>query len=261
VQLNQHRGGSGEPLVLVHGIGSRWQIWSPVLERLEAERDVLAFDLPGFGDSPMPPPGTPPGIASLTTLVSEYLDEVGLERPHVAGNSLGGWIALELAKRGAVRSATALSPGGFATGTDNTYARVSLAIAVSGARRMAPRADRLMRRPRMRQFAFNQMVVHPKRLTPGEAADNIRALANAPWFDESLKAVRAEQFSGGERIDVPVTVAWGEKDRLLLPRQAKRAARLIPQGRHVTLTGCGHVPMSDDPEQVKAVILEGSSPV
>ncbi len=116
MELNYHRAGAGEPLVLLHGIGSRWQIWEPVIGALAAEREVIALDLPGFGASPMPPTGTPAGIGSLTELVSEFIDQIGLERPHVAGNSLGGWLALELAKRGNVRSATGLSPPASPTG-------------------------------------------------------------------------------------------------------------------------------------------------
>ena len=91
-----HRAGSGEPLLLLHGIGSRWQVWRPVLGRLACSRDVVALDLPGFGQSPMPPPGTPPGAASLTGLVCDFLDSIGWQAPHVAGNSLGGQVTLEL---------------------------------------------------------------------------------------------------------------------------------------------------------------------
>ena len=106
MNLNYKRAGSGEPLVLIHGIGSRWQMWEPVIPLLQPHRDVIALDLPGFAQSPPPPPGTPPGIDSLVRLVAEFFPSLGIERPHVAGNSLGGWIALELAKRGLVRSAT-----------------------------------------------------------------------------------------------------------------------------------------------------------
>ena len=259
MRLNHHRAGAGEPLVLIHGIGSRWQIWSPVLDRLAVQHDVVALDLPGFGDSPMPPPGTPPGSASLATLVSEFLNEIGIERPHVAGNSLGGLIALELAKRGGVRSATALSPAGFYNGPEAAYSRASLQLAVRAARRIAPRAQRLLRTPLGRRLALGQMLAHPERMPAADAAASIRAMASAPWFDETLAAIRRERFGGGKRIELPVTIAWGEKDRLLLPRQAKRASRLIPRARGVTLLGCGHVPMCDDPEQVARVILKGTA--
>ena len=150
VQLNHHRVGSGEPLVLMHGIGSRWQIWEPVMPRLVTERDVIAIDLPGFGASPMPPPGTPPGVQSLTQLVGEFLEEIGVDRPHAAGNSLGGWISLELAKQGRVRSATGLSPAGFHNDRERIFQRTSLSLTRRGSRLIAPRADLLMRPPAAR---------------------------------------------------------------------------------------------------------------
>lgn len=110
MDLNHHRSGHGDPLLLIHGIGSRWQMWEPVIGTLAAQHEVIAIDLPGFGDSPMPAPGTAPGLDSLTSLVQAFAEQIGVGRPHVAGNSLGGLIALELAKRGQARSATALSP-------------------------------------------------------------------------------------------------------------------------------------------------------
>ena len=92
------RAGSGEPLVLVHGLGGSRRIWAPVIDRLEAEREVIAVDLPGFGESAPLADGTPPTAANLAGAVDELVGELGLERPHLAGNSLGGWVALELAK-------------------------------------------------------------------------------------------------------------------------------------------------------------------
>jgi pimeloyl-ACP methyl ester carboxylesterase len=256
MDLNHHRAGSGDPLVLIHGIGSRWQIWEPVLDALAAEYEVLALDLPGFGASPMPPPGTPPGAESLTTLVEAFLREVGFDWPHVAGNSLGGLIALEMAQRGVARSATALSPAGFASPAETAYARGSLWFGVRAARLVAPSADRLLARPGTRRLALRQFVEHPERLTPAEAAADLRGLAHAPWFDETLPSLRAGEFSDESDIQVPVTVAWGEHDRLLLPRQARRAATEIPKARMVTLRGCGHVPTYDDPGQVARAILD-----
>jgi pimeloyl-ACP methyl ester carboxylesterase len=142
--LNHYRGGEGEPLTLIHGIGSRWQMWEPVLEGLVAHRDVIALDLPGFGVSPMPRPGTPPGGDSLVKLVHEFLTQEGINRPHVAGNSLGGLIALEVARRGLARSATALSPVGFANRPETVGSRSSLWLGVRLARRLAGRAESLL---------------------------------------------------------------------------------------------------------------------
>lgn len=250
----------------MHGIGSRWQMWEPVIDRLAEHHDVIAVDLPGFGASPMPPPGTPPGIDSQIALVSEFLGELGVQRPHVAGNSMGGLLALEMAARGLVRSATALSPAGFASRSEMTYGRVSLWLSVRLARRTARYADTMFATALGRKLGLNLFVARPERLTGAEAAENTRALAGAPWFDATLPALRAFQFADDRDIDVPVTVAWGAKDRLLLPRQARRAARALPRARVLLLDGCGHVPTWDDPDQVARVILEaaaqdGSSPV
>jgi pimeloyl-ACP methyl ester carboxylesterase len=144
--LNYHRQGTGEPLLLAHGIGSRWQVWLPVLERLAAERDVIAVDLPGFGASPPSPPGTPSGIASLTDALEGFLDDLGIDTAHVGGNSLGGSAALELAKRGRTRSATVLSPAGFYNDREWAFARTSLRLSVRIARLLAPNAELILAR-------------------------------------------------------------------------------------------------------------------
>jgi pimeloyl-ACP methyl ester carboxylesterase len=244
--------------MLIHGIGSRWQMWGPVLDRLTPEHEVIALDLPGFGASPMPPGGTPPGLDSLVTLVAEFLRELGIERPHSAGNSLGGLIVLEMARRGLVRSATPLSPAGFATRAENAVARSSLWAGVRIARRLAPRAHSLMRPRPARVLAIGNFVARPTAMPPEEAAANLRALAAAPWFDATLPAIKPMHFQGGKQISVPVTVAWGEKDRILFPRQAVRAAREIPSARMIGLTGCGHLPTYDDAPRVAQVLLEGA---
>jgi pimeloyl-ACP methyl ester carboxylesterase len=259
VQLNHHRVGQGEPLVLLHGIGSRWQMWRPVIDRLAEHHDVIAVDLPGFGSSPMPPPGTAPGIESLIALTSVFLTELGVERPHVAGNSMGGLMALEMATRGLVRSATALSPAGFANRPEMGYGRASLWLSVRLARRTAPRARAMFATATGRRLGLSLFVARPERLSADEAADNTRALAEAPWFDETLPSLRAFEFSDDDEVRVPVTVAWGSKDRLLLPRQARRAAKAIPRARVLMLHGCGHVPTWDDPAQVASVILDGAA--
>jgi pimeloyl-ACP methyl ester carboxylesterase len=182
-----------------------------------------------------------------------------VDRPHAAGNSLGGLVALELAKRGVVRSATGLSPAGFANGPETVLAQIQLRMAVRSARRLADHVKPLAARPRGRKLLFAAFVAHPENVTPHDAIESTRALANAPWFDETLRAVASGGFTGGDQIDVPVTIAWGEKDYLLLRRQAQRAARLIPRARVTILQGCGHVPTYDDPEQVAQILLEGSS--
>jgi pimeloyl-ACP methyl ester carboxylesterase len=259
--LNHHRGGTGEPLLLIHGIGSRWQVWDPVLPLLEPSRDVIAVDLPGFGGSPMSDRPGAPGVEHLADSVCEFLDQLSLEQPHVAGNSLGGWLSLELARRGRARTATALSPAGFWRNRfDVGFIKESLRLTIVATKLLRPVAGPLLEPPAGRIALLGQVFGHPTRVPPGDAADTLRAAADAPSFSETLTAAMAEEFTGGEAIDVPVTIAWGELDRLLMPRQAARAAELIPSARSVWLHDCGHVPTYDDPPQVARVLLEGSSP-
>jgi pimeloyl-ACP methyl ester carboxylesterase len=258
MRLNHHRTGSGEPLVLIHGIGHRWQGWKPVIERLQDQREVIALDLPGFGTSRMPPPGTPPGIVSLTDLVSAFLDELGLERPHVAGNSLGGWIALELAKRGRAASACGISPAGFQSVAESRFSYGSLWLAHRASRRLDGRIERMARWPGAIKLGFGQLTAHPERIPVKELAADVHALASAPWFDATLTAITNASFTGGEQIAVPVTIAWGEQDHLLLPRQAERARQAIPSATVTLEPGWGHVPFYDDPGGVARVLLEAT---
>jgi pimeloyl-ACP methyl ester carboxylesterase len=255
VTLAHVRRGSGPPLVLIHGIGSQWQMWQPVLDRVSREREVVAVDLPGFGDSALLP--TPPTIEALAESVASFLAEIGLAGAHAAGNSLGGAVALAMARAGTARSACVLSPAGFGNMREGTYARAVLLAS----RRMSQRLDRYAEvvsgGPVRRTLAFGHLVARPWRIPADEAAGAMRNLARSPGFEATLEAVREHTF-GGRTFDRPVTVAWGEKDRLLIySRQSARARRLLPDARHVTLHGCGHVPTWDDPERVARVLLEG----
>jgi pimeloyl-ACP methyl ester carboxylesterase len=133
-------------------------------------------------------------------------------------------------------------------------------MSLRAARLLASRADALLQARAARAVALNLFFAHPTRLSPVQAADGLRALAGAPWFESTLPTVGPRAFQGRGSIELPVTIAWGEKDRVLPLRQARRAARAIPNARVVTLYGCGHVPTYDDPEQVAEILLEGSSP-
>jgi pimeloyl-ACP methyl ester carboxylesterase len=244
MRLSHQRRGSGPPLVLIHGIGSQWQMWLPVMDRLAAEREVIALDLPGFGDS-LPIDGAAPSVPELARSVARFVTELGVERPHVAGNSLGGAVALELGRMGAVRSVCALSPAGFAKGWEVRYALASLRLLRAFARSLAPIAGLLARSAGMRRATSWQLTVHPERVPPDEMAGASRK--------------RWSELDAGPPI-VPTTIAWGERDRLLLYRpQSARARTALPAARHVTLTGCGHVPTWDDPEQVGRVLLDASA--
>ncbi|GGT54476.1 hypothetical protein GCM10010207_63030 [Streptomyces atratus] len=122
VSVAYKRTGSGEPLLLLHGIGHHRQAWDPVLPVLAVERDVAAVDLPGFGASSALPDGVPYDLASMAPVLGAFCEELGLDRPHVTGNSLGGLLAPELGREKLVRSVTALSPAGFWTQSERRHA-------------------------------------------------------------------------------------------------------------------------------------------
>jgi pimeloyl-ACP methyl ester carboxylesterase len=253
--ITYDRRGSGTPLVLVHGVGSRWQVWLPVLDRLAAEHDVISVDVPGFGASPRPGRDTPAGVPSLSTLLETFFAELGIGTPHVAGNSMGGWIALELARRGAVASATALDPGGFATRLDNLYIFLTLSTQRLSSHLIRPVASSLFKSALGRSVGFGQMVAHPEHIDPDEAVLSLQGLSDATWFWPTFAQLVTHGFGDGADITAPVTIAWGTKDRLLFPRQAATALAKIPTASFVSLPNCGHLPMYDDPELVCEAIL------
>ncbi|SDM52464.1 alpha/beta fold hydrolase [Nonomuraea jiangxiensis] len=254
MELAYERRGTGEPLILIHGIGHHWQAWLPVLDRLATARTVVAIDLPGFGVSPGLPARTPYTAEALADAVESFCSLLGLRDPHVAGNSLGGYVALELASRGVVSSATALSPVGFWSRPELLYCQSVLRAMRALARSLPVEQHARMAGNRLlRALSAGLLVAHPSRLEPAALVAATRALGGAAGFDETL-----ESFGGlmpPAPPKSPITIAWGEHDRLLPCRQAVRAARWSGQ-RVKLLKGCGHVPMSDDPELVARVILE-----
>lgn len=255
--LASRRLGSGPPLVVVLQLDRDG--WMPVLERLAHEREVVAVDLPGFGDSPPLPDGTTPTVEALAAAVAEWLPGAGLTRPPVAGNSLGAAVALELARSGAAGSAVALSPVGLWTRPEAAYALGSLRVAHAMARACAERPGRIADHSIGRTLAFWQLTARPWRIPAAAAAGALRNLARSPGFEPTRRAAGAYRLRAfTPEVPVPVTVAWGTRDLMTPPHQALRAARLLPGARHVALRGCGHSPMSDDPEQVTRAVLDAT---
>lgn len=252
------RRGDGPPLVLLHGLGSARQAWDPVLDALAERFDVLAVDLPGFGESAALPADVEPLPAVIAANVASFLDAHGVVAPHVAGNSLGGWVALELAAIRPLRSLTLLSPAGLWRGRTPLYNRVSLRATRWAARHFTGLAGRLVRYRVARILILGQTHGQPSRLSPGYARMAVRAMGTAPGFDATMKATEPRCYRAGPPFDAPVTVAFGAKDRLLLPHQSRHLGELPQDARVETLAGCGHVPMADDPAAVAALILAGA---
>ncbi|MER5378717.1 alpha/beta fold hydrolase [Streptomyces sp. NBC_00647] len=258
VTLSYARVGAGEPLLLLHGIGHHRQAWDPVIPILAAERDVIAVDLPGFGASPALPEGLTHDLATVVPVLGALCEALEIERPHVAGNSLGGLLALELGREKLVRSVTALSPAGFWSPVERRYAFGVLLAMRQAARRMPlPVIERLSRSAAGRTVLTSTIYARPGRRSPDAVVAETLALAHAEGFTETLRAGTTVQFTD-DIPTLPVTVAWGTRDRLLVRRQGVRAKQIIPRARLVRLPGCGHVPMNDDPALVARVILDGS---
>jgi len=255
-----HRGGSGEPLVLIHGFSATWPIWDPILPRLEASHDVLAVALTGHvGGRPVPTAATV-SVDLLVDGVEHDMEEAGLQTAHLVGNSLGGWIALELARRGRGRSVVALSPaGGWGAHTrEEARSRQLFTRGHEISKRLAPYADRLMARPRLRRALLSQVMAHGERLSPARAAQSMRDAVATPIYFDLMDAIRRDGPPQTlEGISCPVLLAWGMKDRILpVGRYSQRLRELLPAAEWVELPGLGHVPMADDPELVTRTITE-----
>jgi pimeloyl-ACP methyl ester carboxylesterase len=254
--LAHDRHGDGAPLVLLHFLGGHRHVWQPLLPRLTAQRTVITVDLPGFGDS-RPLAGSPT-LARLTAAVSDTVRELGLERPAVAGISLGGGIAIELARAGTVSSAVAISPIGFATVPEMAFAKASIRATHAASRALAGQADRLAEQAALTAALGAQMFAKPWAVPAEDAAGLVRSMAHSPGTLPVLRAAMGQAIVGGGLL-APLTVAWGQRDVLMLPRQGRRAVERLTYAQLVPLAGCGHIPLWDDPEKVADVVLSGTA--
>lgn len=252
--LPHDRRGSGPPLVLLHFTGGTRRIWDPVRDALAAGHETIAFDLPGFGEAA--PLDGRPTVEAMAARVAESMRELQLDRPAVAGISLGGGIALELARTGAVRSATAISPVGFATPREQRWAHSSLTLLRAAVKPLAAAADPVARIAPLRVALGAQYFGRPWRVPAEDFADLLRSYAASDALQESVDSIAFWRFGGGVPAEVPVTIVWGSRDALLVPRQGRRAVRVIPHARLVELPGCGHVPFYDDHDAVVRALLE-----
>jgi pimeloyl-ACP methyl ester carboxylesterase len=182
--------GDGPALILIHGTGSSRAAWDSVVPLLAPQRRVFAIDLPGCGSSPALPAETTPTIPALADAVERWMAERDLGPAHVAGNSLGGGIALELAMRGAVSSATALSPIGFFNHREFIYGATSLRVTRLGAKALGPVAPLLFKSRAARTLLFAQALGRPWRMSAESAVTSGHAMATASRFSEGVKSRR-----------------------------------------------------------------------
>jgi pimeloyl-ACP methyl ester carboxylesterase len=258
-----YRAGSGEPVVLLHGFTAAWRIWHPVLADLVARYEVIAPTLPGHHGGPDYPTDQPITFERSTDAVEALLDEMGVGTAHFVGNSMGGGIALELAKRGRARSVVALAPAGGWSRGDGEGPRIGRFFArqIKMLERTKAWSERIMRRPGTRRLAFREIMRHGALVSPADAAEISQAALRCSISQRAIRTLYADEagltISDLDRIACPVLLATPQFDRVLPgSRHAPRYRREIPDVEAITLSGCGHVPVWDDTKLVTRLIVE-----
>jgi pimeloyl-ACP methyl ester carboxylesterase len=258
-----YRAGEGEPLVLLHGFTASWRCWLPNLAELVPRFDVIAPTLHGHDGGPKLPDGVKAlSIGEAADHVEQQLDELGVGEAHFAGNSMGGALSLELAKRGRARSVVAISPGGGWREDDQAEPERIIkwfARNQKMARASASRAEMIMRRPGARRLAMRDVMTRGDQMPAGEAVLLLRSSIACTVVDDVYATIR----SGGalmrdmDRIECPVLVCWGDKDRILpLPKHGPRFRDEIPGVEFRVWKGLGHTPMWDDPQLIATTIAD-----
>jgi len=244
------RVGEGPPLLLIHGLGATRRIWRPQVERLASERELILVDMPGFGASPLL--GEAPTPWAMAAAITAMCEEIGVARPHVAGNSLGGWVAVEIAKAGGAASLCLISPAGLwraPLGPRKVNSR-------GWAKRLRPLLSSLIRNRGAREAMLRTTVGRPGNVPIDDAREMINAWIAASGYEAANDEMRRYVCEDLDRVTVPTTIAWGELDRLVGP---PRPERRPPGSRFIKLEGCGHTPNWDAPELISDLLLQTSA--
>ena len=225
---------------------------APLAERF----DVVAVDLPGHGESDPLPPGGPrqASPAALAGRLAAACAALGLDRPHLIGNSLGGWIGLELAADGRLASCTGLAPAGLRRrpGRPGHWLRINRRLALI----TGDLADPLLASSTVRRLTFATAGTHPGRLDADLARAAARALRGAGGYEVVLAAATGLRFARREAIDIPVTVVFGDADRILPARDNQYRGAVPGHARWIVLPDCGHAPMWDAPQACLRLLEE-----
>ncbi|MGB7449580.1 MAG: alpha/beta fold hydrolase [Ornithinimicrobium sp.] len=257
--LNHIRRGSGSPLLLVHGLGAGWRSWSPILEELAERREVIAVDLPGFGETP--PLTGEVSIATLADSVADFIREQGLDGVSTVGQSMGGRMVLELARRGVGGDTVALDPGGFWSDRDLAIFGATLRPSIAVVRALRGRLPALLGTAVGRTLLLAQLSVRPWALSRETVLPDVRGLADSPSTGAAMDALtKGPKQQGAPAGTAPgrVTIGWGRRDLVTLPSQATSATELFPDATLHWFERCGHFPQWDAPREATQLILDST---
>lgn len=251
-----HRGGTGSPLVCLHGFTDTWRTWELVLPELERHHDVLAPTLLGHAG------GLPLESEVNDTLIPDAIeramDDAGFDTAHIVGNSLGGFVALQLAARGRAESVVALAPaGGWADGDESFKETVELLATTQDLlQAAAPYAEAIVASPDGRRRATEFITTNFEHIPAELLAHQIRGAASCQAVP-LLEYARHEGFSlDAEKITCPVRIVWGTDDKILQwPSAAARFRDWLPHADWVELAGIGHCPQLDVPLETAQLIV------
>jgi pimeloyl-ACP methyl ester carboxylesterase len=247
------------PLVLIHGMSASARSWDPVLDLLRSAREVHAVTLPGHRGGQRVHDRTAISSQSYVDAVELELDARGIETADLVGNSLGGWIALQLAARGRARSVVCLAPAGGwrAGGAYDRFLVAQFSVAHRACKRLVlDRNARLRTSALVKRLLLSGMVARPDRVGAHAFESIVRDVAFCEALDIAIHDSGARDVGEVPRLDCPVLLAWSQRDRLLISNASRRRlAQQIGNPEVLTLLGVGHVPMSDDPLLVASTIL------
>ena len=249
------RSGNGRPLVLVPGVGATTETWSPVLAGLEAEREVVRLDLPGFGQTPLP--AGPYTLAAVADALAAHLRAEGLEQADLVGSSMGARLVLEMARRGLGRSVVALDPGGFWSPGQKKVFGVTLSASVALVRALRPALPTLLATPVGRTALLAQLSARPWAVDRDYAVREVGGLADAPGTSPAIDALAKgpdQEGAPAGSLPGPVLMVWGKQDRVTLPSQAGNAKEKFPDAVIEVWPSCGHFPHWDQPERTLAAV-------
>jgi pimeloyl-ACP methyl ester carboxylesterase len=257
-RVNYVEMGEGPPLVFIHGLSGCWQNWLENIPHMARRHRVVALDLAGFGGSELPHEDI--SIPGYGQFLDAFLDEIGVERASLVGNSMGGFIAAETAISHPARvvKLVLVSAAGLMRVGNRRLAALERAARLfhPATAAVLARRDYLVKRPKLRRRILYGIVRYPDRIAP-ELVYEVASGAGKPGFLDAFNAIMDYDFR--ERlphISDPTLIVWGRNDMIVPVAGAYEYERLIPDTRRVILENTGHVPMLERPARFNQLVEE-----